>query len=295
MQYPAILDQLEKGAPVRLSAVSGGCIADARIAVFADGSRVFVKGAAGLPDMFEREAEGLQALANARALRVPRVLAVDRDALVLECIEQGSTGPGFFETFGRRFARMHRLPGPCCGFAHDNYIGATPQINRPVIKPREPRGQGDGSDWPEFFLERRLRFQVELAAEKGHGHELARLLDACESRLVDLLACAIEPPGILHGDLWSGNVGADSKGNPVIFDPAVYYGDREADLAMTELFGGFGERFFAAYDEVVPIDPGYPVRKTLYNLYHVLNHFNLFGGGYGSQASHMIDRLLSEC
>ncbi len=286
--YPAILDRLGRGAPVRLERVGGGCIADARIASFADGSSVFVKRHAGLPGMFEREAEGLQALARAGAIRVPEVLAVDRDALVLEHIQQGSAGRAFFEVFGRQFAQMHRHQGPACGFGHDNFIGSTPQKNGPLDGVWQEGGQGDGSDWPEFFIERRLRYQVQLAADNGHGHELARLLDACEARLVELMTSAIEPPCILHGDLWSGNFIVDENGEPCLIDPAAYFGHREADLAMTRVFGGFGPGFYAAYDESFPLEDGHHERSPMYQLYHLLNHLNLFGSGYYAQSERIL-------
>lgn len=287
--YPAILDRLGRGKPVRLAGVGGGCIADARIAEFADGGSVFVKTAAGSPDMFEREAEGLEALAAADAIRVPRVLAVDSGALVLEHIEQAPRKAGFFEAFGRRFARLHRHRGPASGFAHDNYIGATPQPNRPLDGPWTENGEaGDGSDWPGFFMERRLRFQANLAAERGHGNELLRLLDRSEDRLYSMLDEAIEPPSVLHGDLWGGNYITDEAGEPCLIDPAVYYGHREADLAMTRLFGGFDAAFYRAYEETFPMSPGHAERLPVYQLYHLLNHLNLFGSGYYAQCERIL-------
>lgn len=289
--YPAILDRLGRGVPVSLSGIGGGCIADSRIATFKDGSSVFVKCLAGSPDMFEREAEGLEALAGARAIRVPGVLAVDGGALVLEHIRSAARQKDFFEDFGRSFARLHRHHGPACGFAHDNYIGATQQLNAPLVSAwpvdTEP---GDGSDWPEFFIERRLRFQVRLAAERGHGNELQRLLDACESRLNEMLLDAVEPPGILHGDLWGGNYIVDENGAACLIDPAVYFGHREADLAMTSLFGGFEPSFYAAYQEEFPLADGHRERLPAYQLYHVLNHLNLFGGAYYAQSERILRR-----
>ena len=293
-RYPAILDQLGRGAPVSSTGVGGGCIADSRIVTFPDGSSVFVKQASGAPDMFQREAEGLEALAAAGAIRVPSVLAVDGSALVLEHIGQAARGPDFFETFGRRFARMHRHRGAACGFTHDNYIGSTPQVNRPLAGAwPEPGGSpaGDGSDWPAFFLERRLRYQVRLAAERGHGSELSRLLDACEARFDDMLCSAIEPPSILHGDLWGGNFIADENGEACLIDPAVYFGHREADLAMTHLFGGFSPAFYKAYDEEFALADGHEERLPVYQLYHLLNHLNLFGSGYYGQCERILRRF----
>ena len=286
--YPKILDQLGLGSPVSLTGISGGCIADARVARFEDGTEVFVKTHAGYQDMFQREAEGLRALAEAQAIRIPGVLAVNSSALVLEMIRPAPRKAGFAESFGQRFARLHQFRGPACGFEHDNYIGATQQRNDPVKERWQSAKDDTGLDWPEFFIERRLRFQAELAAERGYGHDLTRLLDRAESTLDELLRSAIEPPVILHGDLCSGNVIVDDRGEACLIDPAVYFGHREADLAMTRLFGGFEPAFYRAYDEALPLAPGYRERLPMYQLYHVINHLNLFGGGYGEQARRIL-------
>jgi protein-ribulosamine 3-kinase len=287
--YPSILDELGRGAPVKLVGIGGGCIADARVATFEDGSKVFVKRAAGAPEMFSREAEGLRALAATKAIRVPDVLAVDEQALVLEMIRQAPMKRGFFEAFGQNFAMLHSHRGKACGFPHDNFIGSTRQLNQPLDGPWD-QAADDGSTWPEFFMERRLRFQVRLAASGGHGHELEHLLDRSEARIIELLNAAIEVPGILHGDLWSGNFMADDRGEACLIDPAVYYGHREADLAMTRLFGGFEPAFYNAYAEAWPLAPGHEDRLPIYQLYHVLNHLNLFGGGYFGQSKHILQR-----
>ncbi len=296
--YPPILDQLGKGPPVRINRVGGGCIADAQIAVFADGSGAFVKRQQGSPGMFECEANGLRALAAAGAIRVPEVLAVSNDSLVLEWIQPGPKGRHFFETFGRKLADLHTHRGPASGFSEDNFIGSAPQINQPmgghwVKASNTPVPVGDGSDWAEFFLERRLRFQLRLAAERGHGNDLERLLDRGESRIVALLAAAVEPPSLLHGDLWGGNFIVDEKGEACLIDPAVYYGHREADLAMTRLFGGFDSAFYASYQEVTPLAPGHGERLPVYQLYHLLNHLNLFGSGYLSQCLQILQAYSS--
>lgn len=286
--YPAILDELGLGAPVNLASLGGGCIADAAVAGFADGSRVFVKRAGGQPGMFEAEAAGLRALAEAGAIRVPQVLAISQDALALEMIEAAPRKRGFFEDFGRRFAALHQHRGKACGFTGDNFIGSTPQPNQPLDGPWERAAKDDGRGWPEFFLERRLRHQVELAARRGG--ELARLLDRAEARILGLLGSGIEPPVILHGDLWGGNYIVDDRGEACLIDPAVYYGHREADLAMTRLFGGFDRAFYAAYEEALPLPRGHDERLPIYQLYHVLNHFNLFGGGYYEQSVRILQR-----
>jgi fructosamine-3-kinase len=293
--YPTILDELGRGRPVELTSVAGGCIANARVASFSDGSSVFVKSAAGTSGMFEREAEGLRALAAAASIRVPEVLAVGREALVLEMIHEGPKQPKFFEAFGRGFAKLHDHRGPAFGFPHDNFIGSTPQRNDPIdgswaaiVENGSPAK--DGSTWPEFFLERRLRFQVKLATSKGHGPDIGHLLDRAEGQIAELLGSSIEPPGILHGDLWSGNYLVDDLGEACLIDPAVYYGNREADLAMTRLFGGFDSSFYEAYCEVSPLAAGHQERLPIYQLYHILNHLNLFGGSYYDQSLRILRR-----
>jgi fructosamine-3-kinase len=271
-------------APRAPSQVGGGCINSA--VVLADGdTRWFVKlNDASRHDMFEAERDGLTAMAATDSIRVPRPLccgiAGAQAFIAMEYLPLGGAGAGTAARAGEQLAAMHRSTAAAYGWYRDNTIGATPQPN------------AQDSDWARFWIERRLGFQLDLAARNGYTGRLqqrgAKLLD----RIGALLDHA-PAPSLLHGDLWGGNFGADAGGNPVIFDPACYYGDREADIAMTELFGGFGSRFYAAYSAAWPLDPGYETRKTLYNLYHILNHLNLFGGGYGSQAERMIDRLLA--
>lgn len=253
----------------------------------ADGGALFVKtGPADGFEMFVAEADGLRELASASALRVPRVLGVGTAPglafLALEWIEFGRASSRTESTLGCALARLHRVTAPHFGWHRNNTIGATAQHNDWT------------DDWPRFFARHRLGFQLELAARQGQDVRLidrGRLL--CE-RLAAFFDGHRPPPSLLHGDLWGGNWAADASGEPVIYDPAVYYGDREADLAMTRLFGGFGRGFYQAYESEWPLDPGASQRVDLYNLYHVLNHLNLFGGGYGAQAEAMIERLLAK-
>lgn len=263
--------------------MGGGCINQA--VLVSDGKRsFFVKlNAASKLSMFEAEAAGLDDMRAADAIRVPEPVCTgssDGNAwFVMEYIPMG--GRSNARLAGEQLALMHRKQADAFGWRMDNTIGSTPQPNDWM------------NDWVAFWREQRLGFQLQLAARNGHGGALQsrgeKLLGSFD-RLLDH-----DPvPSLLHGDLWGGNIGYDREGNPVIFDPAVYFGDREADLAMTELFGGFGTAFYETYDAVWPIDRGYAVRKTLYNLYHILNHLNLFGGGYAGQAQGMIDRLLAE-
>jgi len=247
---------------------------------------VFVKVAPlALEAALEAEADGLRDLAAAQAVRVPAVLgsgvAGDRAFLALEWIDFGAARAGTEARLGERLARLHRATAARFGWHRANTLGATPQHN------------AWSADWADFFARQRLGFQLELAERSGHGGRwLERGRELCE-RLPAYFAGHAPQPSLLHGDLWGGNWAADASGAPVIFDPATYFGDREADLAMTQLFGGFGRDFYAAYEAAWPLDRGANARRDLYNLYHVLNHLNLFGGGYRAQAERMIERLLA--
>lgn len=290
--YPSILDRLNKGKATKLAKVSGGSIAEAAIASFADGSEVFVKRANGVADMFMQEAVGLRALEATGTIRIPAVLAVGDDAIVLEAIRSAAPITDFSREFGRRLAYLHRHRGKTAGFYSDNYIGLTPQPNTPLRSSWNQAKVDDGSAWPDFYLERRLRFQVSQACANRPGcGELQTLLQRAESTIVSMLAAAIEPPVLLHGDLWSGNFLVDDRGEPCLIDPAVYYGHREAELAMTRLFGGFDEDFYSGYAEVFELALGHQERLPIYQLYHLLNHFNLFGAGYYEQCRRILQTL----
>ena len=246
--------------------------------------RFFVKtnSAARLP-MLEAEADGLRALACAKAIRVPAPVGCGGAGgvafLALEWLEL--SGGGGDAALGAGLAQLHRTTAQAYGWHRDNTIGTTPQDNAWT------------DNWATFFGDRRIAPQLVLAAGKGHGGRLQRDGERLLAAIPALLAGHAPAPSLLHGDLWSGNAARLASGEPVIFDPAVHFGDREADLAMTELFGGFGADFYAAYAEAWPLAPGYATRRTLYNLYHVLNHLNLFGGGYRAQAEAMIAGLLA--
>jgi len=264
--------------------VGGGSINDAYRIEGANGARYFVKlnDARHLP-MFAAEAEGLEVLAATQTMRVPHAIAHGnagrQSYLVLEHLELD--GRGDASMLGEHLAALHRCTGSRFGFTQDNFIGTTPQ----------PNGWKD--DWIDFWREHRLGFQLQLADRNGYGGSLQRLGGKLMEALPAFFTDYTPLPALLHGDLWGGNHGFLKDGTPTIFDPAVYYGDRECDLAMTELFGGYSSDLHAAYRAAYPLDSGYAVRKELYNLYHILNHANLFGGGYAGQAEHMIQRLLA--
>jgi len=243
---------------------SGGCIHDCyRVTI--GGTRRFLKtNDARFADAFAAEADGLAALRSA-GLRSPEPLAHGvaggQAFLLMEFLQLQSNGD--FAALGKMLAAAHHHSGTRFGWRRDNYIGATPQAN------------GWCDDWAEFWRERRLLPQLELAKRNGFDLKINSLDFVLEKHRPQA--------SLLHGDLWSGNAAFTCVGEPVVFDPALYYGDREADLAMTELFGGFPREFYKAYSEAFPLLPGYVARKHLYNLYHLLNHLNLFGGGYLGQ------------
>ncbi|TMH81651.1 MAG: fructosamine kinase family protein [Betaproteobacteria bacterium] len=267
----------------RTTPVAGGCVHRSFI-LEGGGRKYFAKiNERSQFDSFAAEAEGLAALAAAGA-RVPAPLcrgqAHEHAFLVLEHLEL--RGNGDYAALGRSLAAVHSVHGAAFGWHRDNYIGRTAQLNR------------RSASWSDFWREARLGPQLELARKNRLGRDLVGKGERLAEALPRLLSEHAPAASLLHGDLWSGNAGFLAGGAPVLFDPAVYWGDREADLAMTELFGGFPQAFYAAYAEVAPLAQGYAVRKTLYNLYHVLNHANLFGGGYAAQAKAMIERLLAE-
>jgi fructosamine-3-kinase len=275
---------------VAVEPVGGGCIHTAMRLEGDSGDgrkRYFAKSnAADRAPMFEAEAGGLAALRDAGALRVPRVVARGEDEdeawLVLEWLDLAPLSERAAARLGEALARQHRVAQPRFGWATDNFIGATPQRN------------GWSDDWLGFWRENRLHAQLRLAA---HNRLPSRMIDRGERLLADcdaLFRAHRAQASLLHGDLWSGNAASLAGDEPVVFDPAVYAGDREADVAMTELFGGFPSQFMSAYRGEWPLDEGYAVRRTFYNLYHLLNHANLFAGGYVRQSADAIEQLLSE-
>lgn len=268
------------------SPMDGGCINEA-FQLEGRSCSLFVKlNSADRLAMFTAEAAGLEAIRASETLRAPRPIAWgvvgQRSWLALEFIPIAASGRRGGALLGEQLAAMHRSSASAFGWERDNTIGATPQPNPWT------------ADWAEFFRDQRIGYQLGLARENGlPAGPLERL--QCLLEVIPALLEGHSPqPSLLHGDLWGGNWGVDGDGGPVIFDPAVYYGDREADLAMTELFGGFDSSFYRAYRHAWPPEPGYPTRKRLYNLYHILNHFNLFGAGYASQAEALAEQLLSE-
>lgn len=270
---------------VRTQSLSGGCISHAT-RVDTDRGPLFVKWSREeAAATFPAEAVGLQALRDANAgLVIPEPIIVsdgmvrrEADAscgfLVLEWIETGERSRDYWESLGAGLAALHRKTSSTYGFKRDNYIGSLPQHN------------AWSETWPGFFRSRRLEVQVSRAREVGHWNEgWNGAMDRLMNRLDELLP-ASPSPSMLHGDLWSGNVMVTERGTPALIDPAVYYGHREVDLAMSELFGGFSSAFYQAYREAWPLESGYNERRQVYNLYHLINHLNHFGSGYAESVA----------
>lgn len=262
---------------VRSKALTGGCVSDAQLLTFEDASTCFMKTACAYPDAFQQEAKGLQELKKANCIRIPEVLYVDQDCLLLEEIKLGEQSDHFFADFGRQLARLHQYGALRFGFPQNNYIGNTPQVN--VCNHLE------ATNWCDFYYNKRLLYQYKLAEEKRLvGPELKNGFILLENRIEEILEGSEEKPALLHGDLWSGNFLCDHQSQACLIDPAVYYGHREAELAMTRLFGGFSTHFYSSYQKTYPLPEGYDYRQNIYMLYHVLNHLNLFGRSYYGQA-----------
>ena len=258
------------GSPVRARrALSGGDINEAYAVTLEDGRSSFVKtNRQPPPGMFPAEARGLKWLGEAGALRVPAVVAVSEAFLALELLRPGARKASFDDDLGRGLAALHRAGAPTFGLDHDNFIGRLPLSNRPA------------ATWSDFYRRQRLEPQVRRAADAGLvTPALAKKLDRLYASLDERVGPP-EPPARLHGDLWGGNLMTDDAGSPCLIDPAVHGGHREVDLAMMRLFGGFGPRVFAAYDEAHPLAPGHEERVSMYQLYPLLVHVNLFGGAY---------------
>lgn len=245
----------------------------------------FLKYNRAAPDgMFAAEALALDKIARHECIRVPSPIAHGNDGttawLVLEYLELTSNGPAAL--LGEQLAALHRITHRQHGWLQDNYIGSTPQYNTRC------------DDWGIFWRDYRLKPQLEMAQAAGHG---GRLLDLGE-RLLECMGQLMDDhqpaASLLHGDLWAGNKAFTRNGQPVIYDPASYHGDRETDIAMTELFGGFEPAFYSAYKAHYPLPDGYHLRRDLYNLYHMLNHLNLFGAGYLSRCENIIDHLMAQ-
>ncbi len=266
--------------------VGGGCINQGYCLIGTQKSYFVKTNRAVDIAMFTAEALGLQQMGETHTIRVPKPIFCDTEKdtayLVLEWLDlHGNSNNSAWEEMGRKLAALHKWqPGEKAkgfGWNINNTIGSTPQINSWI------------SDWGSFWAENRIGYQLKLAKRRGGNFPQAEQLIEI---IPEILGDRQPEPSLVHGDLWGGNAAISNSGEPVIFDPATYIGDREVDIAMTELFGGFPAAFYRGYNDFWPLHPGYDRRKTLYNLYHILNHFNLFGGGYASQANRMIQEII---
>ncbi len=259
------------GEVMRQQAVAGGCINNGARLETASGASFFLKTNSSAPeDMFTREAEGLAELRQAAGPRFPEAYLWAEEFLLLEDLAPAPRAPDYWETLGRQLAQLHGHTKSKFGFEHDNYLGTTPQPNVWM------------DDGFAFFAEQRLDFQAKLARDGGR-------LTRAEAAQVERLAARLpelvpqQPAALIHGDLWAGNAISDSRGAPALIDPAAHYGWPEAELGLTALFGGFEPPFYTAYEAERPLDKGWRQRLPIYNLYHLLNHLNLFGAGYHGQ------------
>jgi len=288
--WQSIIEHIELATGQRFSlrqqqAMGGGSINNAYLLMGDNGQHYFVKtNHSGRQDMFEAEAKGLMEMLSSNTIKVPEPICFGDDQLhsyiVLEYLDMRSSANQ--AVLAEQLAAMHRVTAEQFGWEIDNTIGSTFQ------------GNTWNNNWLDFWSEQRLGFQLKLAAKNGYGGALQSLGEKLLVEMPKLFANRKIQASMLHGDLWGGNVAGLKDGAPVIFDPAFYYGDREADLAMTYVFGGFSAGFYASYQNAFPLDDGFSVRKTFYNIYHIINHLNIFGGGYHGQAIHMLEQVLAE-
>jgi len=262
--------------------VSGGCIHQAYLVRDAKHSFFVKVNQASKAALFEAEAEGLSAIRATQSIRVPEPHGFGSigacSFLVMEAMRFSQPDSAAWSAMGRHLADLHRCGQQAFGWPKDNFIGDNIQRNDPA------------ENWADFFCKRRLAPQLEIARKNGIRMPDAQPLLASVERI---LASHQPSPSLLHGDLWSGNTAFLEDGTPVVFDPACYYGDRETDLAFTEFFGGFPAAFYRAYEDAWPLESGYAERKRIYNLYHLLNHANLFGASYIGQAQQEIRSIVS--
>lgn len=282
----SLIEKELSGKIVSLRSVSGGSINQAARLEVSDTGSCFLKwNQTADPEMFRKEVHGLKLLAEAKSgLRIPEVILQGTTKektgfLLLEHIAEGSSHANSAKDFGERLAKLHGVHNERFGLDEDNFIGRLPQSN------------SWHDSWAEFFIQERISPQLQMALDSGElGQNTAKAFDRLFKNLPDIFPR--EKPSLLHGDLWGGNYFYDQKGDAVIYDPAVYYGHREIELAFTHLFGGFSSAFYAAYENKHALEPGFEKRKDIYNLYPLLVHTNLFGGSYARQVEGIVRRFL---
>jgi protein-ribulosamine 3-kinase len=275
----------QKARIIDYSTATGGSINNSRIVRLKDNRSFFIKsppGGSGYPGMFEAEFKGLELLASAGVMRVPTPIVCGHNFIVLEMFQESEKPVDWHEKLGHQLAKLHlSCKAESYGFEMDNYLGSTQQPNTWC------------SRWLDFWRDQRLGWQLELFSKKTSAEDyLLQLGDRLMARLDELIGEIDEPAVLLHGDLWSGNAAADESGDPIIYDPACYYGHREAELGIMRMFGGFGKRCEDAYNEVWPWEQGVERRIAVYRLYHELNHLNLFGKSYYQSCINTLEALI---
>ena len=265
------LESILKDKIVKTSSVGGGSIANSQKVVTKSGKEYFIKSYFGTNNkILVNEVNGLKEIQKSKAIKTPDIIHFDESVLILNYIESGKKNKNFYELFGNQLAWLHKYTSDNFGFYEDNFIGSNPQINTPPSK-----------NWSEFYWEKRLLFQFKLAEQNGFvDSNLRKLFHDFEPAYRNRIDGTEENPSLIHGDLWGGNYLIDYEGNPVLIDPAVYFGHREAELGMTILFGGFDKDFYKSYNSAYPLIEDWEKRLDIYKLYHVINHLNLFGSSY---------------
>lgn len=261
----------------------GGCISKSFKITCKAGKRFFAKTSLAGMDL-RKEANGLREIAKSSIL-TPGIVAANKEILILEWVENQQPSQKFFTKFATQLANLHKITSSNFGFYEDNYIGSLTQHN-PLVNDKNEA-------WPEYFFQQRLKAQVDQAEARGYSEpQLLRLLAQLEKQMGEIIGDCLEPPSLIHGDLWSGNYISGPEGVAYLIDPAVYFGHREIDLAMSKLFGGFPESFYHAYEREYPLKPGFEKRCLLYQLYYLLVHLNLFGRSYYGQCLDVFNQLL---
>ncbi len=260
--------------------VRGGCFAQTQKIITDKNEAYFIKTFKNEKFDFRKEANGLSEILKSQAVKIPEIVACEKQFLLLSFVQTGKPKNLFWEDFASGLAQMHKFTSPSYGFYENNYIGSNLQLNIPT--------QDEKSNWALFFFNKRLKFQFSLLEKSGSvTNDLIHLFSKLGNRYSEIIIND-EIPVLLHGDLWSGNFMINESGEPVLIDPAVYFGNREAELAMTRIFGGFPERFYQAYNDCYPLSEGWEYRENIYKLYHLLNHLNLFGKTYYSEVIRLI-------
>lgn len=277
------LEEILNEKVITNSFVGGGSIADSQKIKTSSGKEFFVKSySQSKSNILKNEVNGLKEIQKSKTVKTPQIIYYDDDILILNFIKPGRKNKNFSELFGIQLAAMHRLKSDKFGFYENNYIGSNPQINLPLY-----------SNWTDFYWENRLFYQFKLAEKNNYiNSDFRKLFNQFESIYRKIIEGTEEKPSLIHGDLWGGNYLVDEFGDPVLIDPAVYYGHREAELGMTILFGGFDSDFYSSYNEAYPLSDGWKERLDIYKLYHIMNHLNLFGTGYLNQTLSIIKSYL---